>query len=189
MGEFNSENILAAVSSAHALGIDKTFIEAGILNCSSVSGRMESFSLSSGAIAIIDYAHTPDAYDKVLGTLKELTNGTENIFVVFGAGGDRDSTKRPEMARIAELYSTHCFVTPDNPRTEDPDQISKEVVSGFSKQEFTVYSDRGKGLKDALNRAKENDIVIVLGKGREEYQDILGKKEFYSDLEIIRNYQ
>lgn len=189
LGEFNSENILAAVSSAHALGIDKTFIEAGILNCSSVSGRMESFSLSSGAIAIIDYAHTPDAYDKVLGTLKELTNGTENIFVVFGAGGDRDSTKRPEMARIAELYSTHCFVTPDNPRTEDPDQISKEVVSGFSKQEFTVYSDRGEGLKDALNRAKENDIVIVLGKGREEYQDILGKKEFYSDLEIIRNYQ
>ena len=93
------------------------------------------------------------------------------------------------MARIAEVFATHCFVTPDNPRTEDPDQISKEVVSGFSGHEFSLFSNRGEGLKIALDRTTKNDTVVVLGKGREEYQDIMGEKEFYSDLKIIREYQ
>ena len=93
------------------------------------------------------------------------------------------------MARIAEIFATHCFVTPDNPRTEDPDQISKEIIGGFSGSNFTVFKDRGAGLEDALNRSEKNDIVAILGKGREEYQDIKSKKEFYSDLEIIRRYQ
>ena len=189
VGEFNAENILAAVSVGHALGIDKNAIEAGIINCPAIPGRMESFPLANGATAIVDYAHTPDAYEKVLGTLKEMSVDDSNIYVVFGAGGDRDASKRPEMARIAEVFATHCFVTPDNPRTEDPDQISIEVVAGFSGHEFSLFSNRGEGLKIALDRTTKNDTVVVLGKGREEYQDIMGEKEFYSDLKIIRQYQ
>ena len=150
---------------------------------------MESFPLANGAKAIIDYAHTPDAYEKVLGTLKEVSLDDSYLYVVFGAGGDRDASKRPEMARIAEIFATHCFVTPDNPRTEDPNQISKEIIGGFSGSNFTVFKDRRAGLEDALNRSEKNDIVAILGKGREEYQDIKSKKEFYSDLEIIRRYQ
>ena len=189
VGEFNSENILATVSVAHALGIDKSYIETGISNCPSVPGRMESFPLASGATAIIDYAHTQDAYGKVLGTLKEMTPDLSNLFVVFGAGGDRDSSKRPEMGRIADFFATHCFLAPDNPRTEDPDQISQEVALGFSSDDFTIFKNRGDALKSALDRLTEKDIVIILGKGREEYQDIMGQKEFYSDTEIIKDYQ
>jgi UDP-N-acetylmuramoyl-L-alanyl-D-glutamate--2,6-diaminopimelate ligase len=189
VGEFNAENILGAVSVAHALGIEKEMIEDGIKKCSAIPGRMESFPLANGAKAIIDYAHTPDAYEKVLGTLKEVSLDDSCLYVVFGAGGDRDASKRPKMARIAEIFATHCFVTPDNPRTEDPDQISKEIIGGFSGSNFTVFKDRRAGLEDALNRSEKNDIVAILGKGREEYQDIKSKKEFYSDLEIIRRYQ
>jgi UDP-N-acetylmuramyl-tripeptide synthetase len=189
VGEFNAENILGAVSVAHALGIEKEMIEEGIKKCSAIPGRMESFPLENGAKAIMDYAHTPDAYEKVLGTLKEVSLDGSCLYVVFGAGGDRDASKRPKMAQIAEIFATHCFVTPDNPRTEDPGQISKEIIGGFSGSNFTVFKDRGAGLEDALNRSEKNDIVVILGKGREEYQDVKSKKEFYSDLEIIRRYQ
>ncbi|MBT3849289.1 MAG: UDP-N-acetylmuramoyl-L-alanyl-D-glutamate--2,6-diaminopimelate ligase [Candidatus Marinimicrobia bacterium] len=189
VGEFNAENILGAVSVAHALGIEKEMIEDGIKKCSAIPGRMESFPLANGAKAIMDYAHTPDAYEKVLGTLKEVSLDGSCLYVVFGAGGDRDASKRPKMAQIAEIFATHCFVTPDNPRTEDPGQISKEIIGGFSGSNFTVFKDRRAGLEDALNRSEKNDIVAILGKGREEYQDIKSKKEFYSDLEIIRRYQ
>ena len=189
VGEFNAENILGAVSVAHALGIEKEMIEEGIKKCSAIPGRMESFPLANCAKAIMDYAHTPDAYEKVLGTLKEVSLDGSCLYVVFGAGGDRDASKRPKMAQIAEIFATHCFVTPDNPRTEDPGQISKEIIGGFSGSNFAVFKDRGAGLEDALNRSEKNDIVVILGKGREEYQDIKSKKEFYSDLEIIRRYQ
>ena len=188
IGGFNCENILAAVSSAHALGINQEAIENGIENCLSIPGRMESFQLASGGTAIIDYAHTPDAYEKVLGTIKKLNSENGNIFVVFGAGGDRDSGKRPQMARIAELFATYCFITPDNPRMENPDDISKEVVTGFADNNFAVFTDRGLGLHKALKQTKRKDIIVIFGKGREEYQDIMGEKEFYSDLNILKEY-
>ena len=183
------ENILAAVSGAHALGIQHSDIETGIAACSAIPGRMESFALANGATALIDYAHTPDAYDKVLGTLRQLSKQDTNIYVVFGAGGDRDASKRPEMARVTELHATHCYVTPDNPRTEDPDQITKEVISGFHSDRHTVFTDRSRGLTTALSRSTKGDVVVVLGKGREEYQDIKGEKVFHSDLAIIQDYQ
>ena len=189
VGEFNSENILSAVSAAHTLGIDKDFITKGINTCDAIPGRMESFSLASGAIAIIDYAHTPDAYNSVLGTLNSIKPKGANLYLVFGAGGDRDKTKRSEMARIAELFATFSFVTPDNPRTENPDTISTEIISGFQKKYYKVYQDRGVGLEDALKMAHKNDFVVILGKGREEYQEISNKKEYYSDIDIIKRYQ
>ena len=189
IGDFNSENILAAVSVAHALGENKKDIENGIRNCNSIPGRMEPYSLSSGAIAIIDYAHTPDAYLKVLSTIMQNLIDSGNLYAVFGAGGDRDKTKRPQMAEIAERFAKHCFITPDNPRTENPEKIAKEISMGFKGSEYTIFCERSLGLKAALERAKEKDIIIVLGKGREQYQDIMGVKSFYSDIEIIKEYQ
>ena len=189
VGEFNSENILSAVSAAHALGINKEFIIDGINCCESIPGRMESFPLASGAFAIIDYAHTPDAYYSVLTTLSSIKSKENNLYLVFGAGGDRDKAKRPKMAKIAELFATYSFITPDNPRTENPVEISKEIIAGFQEKNYKIYSDRCVGLKDALKKAKKNDFVVVLGKGREEYQQIFDKKEYYSDIEIIKKYQ
>ncbi len=93
------------------------------------------------------------------------------------------------MARIAELFVTFSFVTPDNPRTESPDAISMEIISGFQEKHYKVYQDRGVGLEDALKIANKNDFVVILGKGREEYQEISNKKEYYSDIDIIKRYQ
>ena len=189
IGEFNSENILAAVTAAHALGIRKKNIEKGIKTCLSIPGRMESFKLKNGASAVIDYAHTPDAYDKVLGSIKQISKKSARILVVFGAGGDRDHKKRIKMGRIAELHSNYCYITPDNPRTEDPEDIAKELSSGFYSDQYTVFDDRALGLKAALSQSTKGDVVVVLGKGREEFQDIMGEKMFYSDLNIIQDFQ
>tara|TARA_B100000427_G_C15440102_1_gene564782 strand:- start:243 stop:1175 length:933 start_codon:yes stop_codon:yes gene_type:complete len=188
IGKFNSENILAAIGVSMALGTKTSDIENGIQNCPSVPGRMESFYLQNKGTAIIDYAHTPDSYTKVMVTLKELQNNKGNLYVVFGAGGNRDKQKRSKMAEIAEIYAEHCFITPDNPRYEKQSEINAQIVAGFKKNKFTIYSDRGKGIKAALELMRKNDIVAILGKGREEYQDIKGEKFYYSDLDAIRSY-
>ena len=153
-----------------------------------VQTTVEIFKLSNGAKVVIDYAHTPDAYDKVLGTLKQLLNKGGKIYAIFGAGGDRDRSKRPEMAKIAETFCYKCFITPDNPRNEDINVINEDIVSGFTRECYEVFHDRADALKAALKLVLKNDIIIILGKGREEYQEIKGKKLFYSDYKIINEY-
>ena len=111
------------------------------------------------------------------------------LHIVFGCGGDRDKTKRAQMAASAERFGYYCYVTPDNPRTEELTEITADIVSGFCANEYAVFDERGAGLRQALDRAAENDVVVVLGKGREDYQEINGKKIPYSDLEIINEYR
>ena len=189
IGDFNCENILASVAASHELEIEKKAIELGIQNCHVVPGRMESFELLSGAKAIIDYAHTPDAYQKVLKTINKKVFGLNNIYVVFGAGGERDKIKRPQMAQISEKFATHTFVVPDNPRSENPKTITKDIISGFNGNNYSLFENREKGLKKALSLAKKDDLIIILGKGRENYQKIGNLKIDHSDLKVIQNFQ
>ena len=189
VGDFNCENILASVAASHELEIEKKAIELGIQNCHVVPGRMESFELLSGAKAIIDYAHTPDAYQKVLKTINKKVFGLNNIYVVFGAGGERDKIKRPQMAQISEKFATHTFVVPDNPRSENPKTITKDIISGFNGNNYSLFENREKGLKKALSLAKKDDLIIILGKGRENYQKIGNLKIHHSDLKVIQNFQ
>ena len=189
IGKFNAENILCAIATGNAMGLTQNAIKNGLKQCASIPGRMESFALRSGATALIDYAHTPAAYDKVLSTIKDIVAEQGSLHIVFGCGGDRDRTKRAKMAASAEQFGYYCYVTPDNPRMEELAVITSDIVSGFRANEYTVFDDRGTGLRHALDRATENDVVVILGKGREDYQEINGKKIPYSDLEIINEYR
>ena len=189
IGAFNAENILCATATSNAMGVSKKAIEKGIELCTSIPGRMETFPLRSGGNALVDYAHTPDAYEKVLSTIKEIMiDAKANIYIVFGCGGNRDISKRSLMAAIAEKYATHIFVTPDNPRYEKLHKINKDIVSGFNKNNFDVFDDREIGLRAALDITLKNDIVIIFGKGREEYQEVDGEFISYSDIKIINEY-
>lgn len=188
IGTFNAENILSAVAAAITMGISEKAITDGINSCAAIEGRMERFSLLSGGTVIMDYAHTPDAYEKVLETIQSSAKKGARLTLIFGCGGDRDQQKRPLMAAAAETYADRCFVTPDNPRSEDLGRINADILKGFSSNCYTVFDDRGTALRTALSEATENDVVIVLGKGREDYQEIENEKVPYSDVEIIQEF-
>jgi UDP-N-acetylmuramoyl-L-alanyl-D-glutamate--2,6-diaminopimelate ligase len=170
-GRFNAYNIVCALAAGLALKIPAQTIARGIADLKAVPGRLERVPNSKGTHVLVDYAHKPDALEKVLKTLKEV-RGNHRLVTVFGCGGDRDRTKRPVMGKLAVDHSDQVFVTSDNPRTEDPGSIIEEIVRGIppESRNFTVEPDREKAIAKAVSQAKAGDIVLIAGKGHEDYQ-------------------
>lgn len=186
VGDFNAYNLLAVYAVADLMQVadDGVLIEA-LSKAGAVKGRLEI--VSSAPRVIVDYAHTPDALDNVLSTLESLRNGGR-IITVVGCGGDRDAAKRPVMAKVAVRYSDQCIFTADNPRSEDPDDIIKEMVAGLSdRSQVLEIVDRKMAIKTAIALARKNDIILIAGKGHEEYQEIKGERRFFSDQQIVRD--
>ena len=177
-GAFQTENILAALSVTVGLGIPPEKACASLATFSGVPGRMEYIPNDKGISVFVDYAHKPEALEKVLSAIQGRT-----IITVFGCGGDRDKTKRPVMGEIATRLSDFVIVTSDNPRTENPSQIINEIESGIAKENYIVIPDRSKAIREAIHRAKPGDLVLIAGKGHEDYQ-IIGTEKFFFDDRI-----
>ncbi|MBO8433993.1 MAG: UDP-N-acetylmuramoyl-L-alanyl-D-glutamate--2,6-diaminopimelate ligase [Tyzzerella sp.] len=185
-GKFSIYNALGAIGACILMGIDMDTIISGLKENKGVNGRFQTVRSKRGFNAIVDYAHTPDGLENILKTAKEFVKG--RIITVFGCGGDRDRTKRPIMGEIAGIYSDYCIITSDNPRTEDPAQILDDVEPGTKKSgcEYTKIVDRGEAIKYAIDMAKEGDVVIVAGKGHENYQIFADKTIHFDDVEEVK---
>lgn len=192
IGEFNAYNTLAVYATAVLLNQDKTEVMQSLSNLKSAEGRFDYItSLSRKLIGIVDYAHTPDALEKVLSTIHQLKAGNGQIITVVGCGGDRDKKKRPVMAKVACDYSNQVILTSDNPRTEQPEDILKDMEAGippYASQKVITISNRKEAIKVACKLAKNNDIILVAGKGHEKYQDINGVKHPFDDKEVLKEY-
>ncbi|PXW14493.1 UDP-N-acetylmuramoylalanyl-D-glutamate--2,6-diaminopimelate ligase [Chryseobacterium sp. CBTAP 102] len=187
-GKFNVYNLLLVFGIAAELGFQQDEILQAISQLKRVSGRFETFKSDGGIFFIVDYAHTPDALENILDSINDIRTKNERLITVFGCGGDRDHSKRPEMGNIATKKSTLAIITSDNPRTEDPAQIIKEIEAGVEPQNFSKYTsipDRKEAIKMAIKFAEPKDIVLVAGKGHETYQEINGVKHHFDDKEVI----
>ena len=191
IGRHNVYNLLAVYGAARLLGIGKEEVVPILSKLKSVSGRLEYLTGKRAITAVVDYAHTPDALKNALTTLKEVATHKQALYTVVGCGGNRDRTKRPEMARIAFENSTQAIFTSDNPRFEDPEDILHDMVEGLTAEERTrciTIPDRREAIKTAILMAPPKSIILVAGKGHEDYQDIKGVKSHFDDKEIIREF-
>lgn len=185
ISEFNVQNILAAVGIGIALGIPKDIIKRGIEKVEYIPGRLEVHEILPGIVAVIDYAHTPDALSKALQAVRKITE--RRLIVVFGAGGNRDKGKRPQMGRIASDLADTVIVTSDNPRAEDPGEIIQDIVTSMPDNENrVVIIEREKAIAHAVSIAREGDVILIAGKGHETYQDINGVKHDFDDRVVVK---
>lgn len=184
-GRFNALNLLAVFGVLLSLDIPASDAARAIAAVRPVRGRMERLGGGERPLVIVDYAHTPDALAQILAAAREHCRG--RLVCVFGCGGDRDRGKRPEMGRIAEALADNVFVTDDNPRTEDPDAIVREIVAGMNAPDTVrVERDRAKAIRLAVSAAGAGDVIVIAGKGHEDYQIIGTKREHFSDSEVAR---
>ncbi|WP_447951540.1 UDP-N-acetylmuramoyl-L-alanyl-D-glutamate--2,6-diaminopimelate ligase [Chryseobacterium koreense] len=187
-GKFNAYNLLLAFAVAVESGFHEDDILQAISKLQRVKGRFETLKSDGGIFFIVDYAHTPDALDKVLDSINEIRTKNERLITVFGCGGDRDHAKRPEMGKIATRKSTLTIITSDNPRTENPNEIIKEIEAGIEPQNFSKYTsipDRKEAIKMAIKFAEPKDIILIAGKGHENYQEINGERIYFDDKELV----
>jgi UDP-N-acetylmuramoyl-L-alanyl-D-glutamate--2,6-diaminopimelate ligase len=189
IGEFNAYNLLAVYGAAICLGEEKNNVLQILSSLDGAEGRFDyTISNKEKVIGIVDYAHTPDALLNVLATIKKLKQGNEKIITVVGCGGDRDKTKRPVMAEVACGYSDKVILTSDNPRSEDPLEILKDMEAGVNiaaKKKVIAIADRREAIKTAVSLAQKEDIVLIAGKGHEKYQDIKGVKYDFDDKKVL----
>lgn len=192
IGEFNAYNLLAVYGAAICLGEDKQEVLTALSELTGAEGRFDyQVSAKEKVIAIVDYAHTPDALLNVLATIKKLKKGFEQVITVVGCGGDRDRTKRPVMATVACEHSDKVIFTSDNPRGEDPAEIIKDMEEGLAvayKRKYISIVDRKEAIKTAISLAKAEDIVLIAGKGHEKYQEIKGVRNHFDDKEVVRDF-
>ena len=180
-------NLTGAVLAGLRCGLAPEKIAAALATPFRVPGRLEAWPLPSGGTAFVDYAHTDDALTNVLSALKGITHG--RIITVFGAGGDRDRSKRPRMGKAAAENSDELFVTSDNPRSEEPESIIGEILAGIpAGTTFQVVPERAEAIRLALGSAGPGDAVLIAGKGHEDYQEIKGRKHHFSDAEEIQRF-
>lgn len=192
IGEFNAYNLLAVYGAATCLGADRSEVLRHLSTLTGAEGRFDYIvSPKEKIIGIVDYAHTPDALINVLVTIQKLRKGQERIITVVGCGGDRDKTKRPLMGAAACEYSDKVIFTSDNPRSEDPEQIIRDIEEGLNtaaKRKYVSITDRKEAIRTALNLAAAEDILLIAGKGHEKYQEIKGVKYPFDDKQILTEF-
>ncbi len=189
IGSFNAYNVLVVYAISQLLHKDKVQVLTTLSNLNSVEGRFQYVKSKTGIVAIVDYAHTPDALKNVLETIKNIRTGNEQVITIVGCGGDRDAAKRPIMAQIACEYSNKTILTSDNPRSENPEDILNQMQVGVSPVDVKKtlrITDRREAIKTAVALASTGDIILIAGKGHEKYQEILGVKHPFDDFEIIK---
>lgn len=191
VGSFNAYNLLAVYGTALLLEQDKLKVLTSLSRLTGAEGRFDYIISPSGIIGIVDYAHTPDAVQNVLSTIQDIRKGTEQLITVIGCGGDRDKTKRPVMAQVACDWSDKVIITSDNPRSESPEQIIREMEAGVmpnNKKKALSITDRKEAIRTACHLAKPGDIIVVAGKGHEKYQEVNGVKLPFDDKEILTEF-
>ncbi|MBO5017705.1 MAG: UDP-N-acetylmuramoyl-L-alanyl-D-glutamate--2,6-diaminopimelate ligase [Alistipes sp.] len=187
-GRFNAYNLTTVYAAATLLGIDPIEVLTTLSMLQPVAGRFETITATDRTMAIVDYAHTPDALENVLQTIEEIRSDEQRLIVVCGCGGDRDRTKRPEMAKIAVEHATTAIFTSDNPRTESPEAILDDMVAGVEgATNYLRISDRREAIRTAAMLAKARDIILIAGKGHEDYQIVGTEKHHFDDREEIRS--
>lgn len=189
IGEFNAYNLTAIYGVAHLLGIERQEALTILSSLTPPEGRFDQIvSARDKIVGIVDYAHTPDALKNVLQTIQAIRGGNENVITVVGCGGDRDAAKRPVMAEIACKFSNQVILTSDNPRSEEPDEILRQMSAGVpvtDKRKVLMITDRREAIKTAVTIAKRTDIILLAGKGHEKYQEIKGMKNHFDDKEEL----
>ena len=188
IGKFNVSNLLAVYAAARMLGMQPEDILVAMSTLHSVSGRLEPIQSPDGFTAIVDYAHTPDALENVLNAIHEVLNGKGKVITVCGAGGNRDKGKRPLMAQEAVRQSDRVIITSDNPRFEEPQDIINDMIAGLNKEQLKkviTIVDRKEAIKTACMMARKGDVILVAGKGHENYQEIKGVKHHFDDKEVL----
>jgi UDP-N-acetylmuramoyl-L-alanyl-D-glutamate--2,6-diaminopimelate ligase len=188
IGRFNAYNLLATYAVAMLLGEEKLEVLTMLSNINPPAGRFQYTRSENGVVGIVDYAHTPDALKNVLSTIADIREGHERVITVVGCGGDRDKTKRPEMAKIAADLSDRVLLTSDNPRSEEPETIIKDMEAGLEKhhvKKTLSITDRREAIKAAAAMAQPGDIILVAGKGHETYQEIKGVRHDFNDMKIL----
>ena len=183
-GAFNVYNALAAVAASYELGVSVEQSAAALASFSGVPGRFQSVDRGQEFAVIVDYAHSPDSLANVLATAREITRG--HVICVFGCGGDRDRTKRPLMGRIAAEMADYSIVTSDNPRSEDPASIAREVSAGMGANNgrWAIILDRAEAIREAIGRARPGDLVLIAGKGHETYQVFADRTIDFDDVQV-----